>query len=112
MRFLPLQKSLAFAVTLVLSAVGGPVASIAEDDYKPFQTCVQQNGTGLLCFSKLPDGDKHKFVFENWNKTAAPFPTYTPPDHDQWLPGGLNARSAASILLERQLPSFGTPPNG
>ena len=104
MQFLPLQKFFAFAVALALSAVVGPVVSIAEDEYKPFQTCVQQYGTGLQCFSELPDGDKHK--------TADRPPTFAPPDHDQWLPGGLNAPSAASILLERPLPSFATPPNG
>ena len=108
MQMLSVQKPLAFVITLLLLTVICPLTSIADTDYTAFQNCVRKQGTGILCSDKLPKDDKHRSVFEKWTKAGVvdqpPAPSLQL--RDQWLPGGLNTPSAASILLDQQLSSF------
>lgn len=105
MRYIGQQLGGVLIGALVLASTTTALPA-ADDDYKEFRKCVGRTGVGTQCVTHLPENSDFRGVLDNSKNIADRTPNYVPPS--SWLPGGLNTRSAASILLQMQ--QVQTPP--
>ena len=94
----------ALASALVVATLtSSAVAQDDKDKYTEFRDCVRKKGTGLECVDKLPEDDKFRTILGGLNTTPSSSVADLVP-RPSFFPGGLNTTSAASILLQKQLP--------